>query len=112
MSNSNNYFLQMEQQRKDSGESQEKLRSQLHKAQEGVKGVSKDLKEIKQQVAAAKEEKETLQAEQQQLIKERTKLELTKQDLADEVTGDNNSKVLVTYTSFIIFWHAYYVPIL
>lgn len=84
---------QMEQQRKDSGESQDKLRSKLQKAQENAKQASRDLKEAKQKVAAAKEEKETLQAEQQQLIKERTKLEFTKQDLTDEVTGDNNSKV-------------------
>ncbi|KAF4526025.1 hypothetical protein B566_EDAN000818 [Ephemera danica] len=69
-----------------SGESQDKLRTQLQKALEGVKAASRDLKEVKQKVAAAKEEKETLQAEQQQLLKEKTKLELTKQDLADEET--------------------------
>jgi structural maintenance of chromosome 3 (chondroitin sulfate proteoglycan 6) len=83
----------MEQQRKDSGESQEKLRNKLQKAQEMGKQAGRDLKEAKQKVSAAKDEKETLQAEQQQLLKEKTKLELTKQDLMDEVNGDKNSKV-------------------
>ncbi|XP_065334483.1 structural maintenance of chromosomes protein 3 [Cloeon dipterum] len=83
---------EMEQQRKNSGESQEKLRTKLQKAQENAKMAMKELKEVKQKVSACKEEKETCQAETQQLIKERTKLELTKQDLTDEVTGDNNSK--------------------
>lgn len=85
----------MEQQRKDSGESQDKLRNKLQKAQENGKQAARDLKEAKQKVAAGKDEKETLQAEQQQLLKERTKLELTKQDLMDEVNGDQNSKVII-----------------
>jgi chromosome segregation ATPase len=83
----------MEQQRKNSGESQEKLRNKLQKSQENAKLAMKELKDVKQKVSACKEEKETYQAESQQMIKEKTKLELTKQDLTDEVTGDNNSKV-------------------
>jgi len=83
----------MEQQRKNSGESQEKLRTKLQKSQENAKMAMKELKDVKQKVGACKEEKETYQAESQQLSKERTKLELTKQDLNDEVTGDNNSQV-------------------
>jgi structural maintenance of chromosome 3 (chondroitin sulfate proteoglycan 6) len=87
------FLLQMEQQRKNSGESQEKLRNKLQKSQENAKLAMKELKDVKQKVSACKEEKETYQAESQQMIKEKTKLELTKQDLTDEVTGDNNSKV-------------------
>jgi len=86
--------VQMEQQRKNSGESQEKLRTKLQKSQENAKMAMKELKEV----GACKEEKETYQAESQQLIKERTKLELTKQDLTDEVTGDNNSKVSFVFS--------------
>jgi len=78
---------------KNSGESRIKVRTKLQKSQENAKIAMKELKEVKQEVGACKEEKETHQAESQQLVKERTKLELTKQDLNDEVTGDNNSKV-------------------
>lgn len=40
-----------------------------------------------------KEEKETLSLEQQELIKQKTKLDFAIKDLSDEVDGDNNSKV-------------------
>lgn len=39
-----------------------------------------------------KEERDTFNMEQQQLLKEKTKLEFTIKDLADEVQGDNKSK--------------------
>lgn len=43
-------------------------------------------------MATAKDEKSVLAAEQQQLLREKTKLDLTIQDLTDEVQGDNKSK--------------------
>lgn len=39
-----------------------------------------------------KEERDTYNMEQQQLLKEKNKLEFTIKDLADEVQGDNKSK--------------------
>jgi structural maintenance of chromosome 3 (chondroitin sulfate proteoglycan 6) len=48
-------------------------------------------------VQTHKEERDTLSAEQQQLLKEKTKLELIIKDLSDEVLGDNTSKVMVCY---------------
>ena len=44
-------------------------------------------------VGAAKEERDAYNAENQQLLKDRTRLELTIRDLSDEVMGDNKSKV-------------------
>ncbi|XP_071448386.1 structural maintenance of chromosomes protein 3 [Hetaerina americana] len=82
----------MEKQRKTSGDEQERYRSLLQKAQESAKQASKEVKELKGKVQTAKEERDTLSAEQQQMFKERTKLELTIKDLLDEVLGDNKSK--------------------
>lgn len=44
-------------------------------------------------MAAAREEKDILSTEQQQLLREKTKLELAIKDLTDDVDGDNKSKV-------------------
>merc|ERR1711874_143161 len=49
-------------------------------------------KEIKTKNSQAKEERDTFNMEQQQLLKEKNKLEFTIKDLADEVQGDNKSK--------------------
>lgn len=51
------------------------------------------LKEARKDVAAAREEKDILSTEQQQLLREKTKLELAIKDLTDDVDGDNKSKV-------------------
>ncbi|XP_042878826.1 structural maintenance of chromosomes protein 3-like isoform X3 [Penaeus japonicus] len=82
----------MENQRKNSGAEQEKLRQQLQKAQDAIKTSSKEMKDIKQKLGQVKEERDTYNMEQQQLLKEKTKLEFTIKDLADEVQGDNKSK--------------------
>lgn len=47
---------------------------------------------IEEFLSQVKEEKDTYSMEQQQLLKEKTKLEFTIKDLADEVQGDNKSK--------------------
>lgn len=51
------------------------------------------LKKARKDVAAAREEKDILSTEQQQLLREKTKLELAIKDLTDDVDGDNKSKV-------------------
>ena len=65
----------------------------LTKAQDNIKSWSKDLKDCKQKLNSVKEERDTLNAEHQQLLKDKTKLELQIKDLTDEVYGDNKSKV-------------------
>lgn len=72
---------------------QKKLAAELKTAQDAAKGAAKKLKETKRDVQVAKEERETLSVEQQQLLKDKTKLELTIKDLTDEVQGDDKSKV-------------------
>merc|ERR1712042_304874 len=57
----------MENQRKNSGGEQEKLRQALQKVQETIKTVSKDMKEIKTKCSQAKEERDTFNMEQQLL---------------------------------------------
>lgn len=74
-------------------EDQKKLTGELKSAQESAKSAARKLKDAKKEVQLAKEEKETLNLEQQQLLKDKTKLELTIKDLSDEVQGDDKSKV-------------------
>lgn len=52
----------------------------------------RELRDLKHRSQASREERDTLNAEQQQLLKEKSKLELTIKDLSDEVKGDNQSK--------------------
>ncbi|XP_069679641.1 structural maintenance of chromosomes protein 3 isoform X2 [Periplaneta americana] len=83
----------MEAARKNSGEEQKKYSNELKAAQENIRTAARRLKEAKKMVQTHKEERDTLSAEQQQLLKEKTKLELTIKDLSDEVLGDNTSKL-------------------
>lgn len=83
----------MEEKLSNFDEDQKKLSNELKTAQEGAKSIARKLKEAKKEVQMAKEEKETLNVEQQQLFKDKTKLELTIKDLSDEVMGDDRSKV-------------------
>ena len=52
------------------------------------------MKDFKVKEASAKEERDTLNSELQQLTKEKTKSEFVIKDLKDEVKGDNKSKVM------------------
>lgn len=82
----------MEKQRKMSGEEQKKYSSEQKYAQEKIRMAIRNLKEAKKVVQTLKEERDTLSADQQLLLKEKTKLELIIKDLSDEVMGDNTSK--------------------
>ncbi|KDR15942.1 hypothetical protein L798_09869, partial [Zootermopsis nevadensis] len=79
--------------RKNSGEEQKKYSNELKTAQENIRSAARRLKDAKKMVQTHKEERDTLSAEQQQLLKEKTKLELINKDLSDEVLGDNTSKL-------------------
>lgn len=65
-------------------------------AQDKIKFIVKSLKDIKKEVASCKEERDVLSAEQQQILREKTKLDLQIRDLQDEVQGDNTSKVILS----------------
>lgn len=79
-------------QRRTAGDKQKQFNGEVQKAQEKSKGIQKQLKEAKRDVAAAKDDKSVLITEQQQLLREKAKLDLTIVDLTDEVQGDNKSK--------------------
>lgn len=66
--------------------------SRFQEAQEAAKATSREVKDFKVKESAAKEERDTLNSELQQLTKEKTKLEFVIKDLKDEVSGDNKSK--------------------
>jgi structural maintenance of chromosome 3 (chondroitin sulfate proteoglycan 6) len=84
--------LQLEKQRNESGNEQEKLALNLKKAQDNIKTLTKKTKETKKELTSLKEERDILNNDQQHLIKEKAKLDLTIKDLSEEVQGDNKSK--------------------
>uniref|UniRef100_A0A182MHM9 Structural maintenance of chromosomes protein n=1 Tax=Anopheles culicifacies TaxID=139723 RepID=A0A182MHM9_9DIPT len=83
---------ELDTQRKSSGDKQMLLTQEIQKAQERLKNAQKALKDAKKDVVTAKDEKSVLATEHQQLLREKTKLDLTISDLSDEVQGDNKSK--------------------
>lgn len=84
-------------------EEQKKLASKVKDASDQAKIAAKHLREAKRDVHVTKEEKETLSLEQQELIKQKTKLDFTIKDLTDEVDGDNTSKVKFNYILHLKF---------
>jgi len=79
-------------------EEQKRLASKVKDASDQAKTAAKHLRDAKREVHATKEDKDTLSLEQQELIKQKTKLEFTIKDLSDEVDGDNTSKVKLTFS--------------
>lgn len=59
---------------------------------ENIKIFTKKTKETKKELTTLKEERDILNNDNQHLIKEKAKLDLTIKDLSEEVQGDNNSK--------------------
>ncbi|XP_017783970.1 PREDICTED: structural maintenance of chromosomes protein 3-like [Nicrophorus vespilloides] len=82
----------LEKQRGESGSEQEKLAANLKKAQDQIKTLSRKLKETKKGLSSMKDERDILNTDNQYLIKEKAKLDLTIKDLSEEVQGDNKSK--------------------
>lgn len=83
---------ELETQRKSTGDKQKEFNKEVQESQDKVKQIQKALKEARKDVSLSKDEKSVLLTEQQQLLREKTKLDLTIVDLTDEVQGDNKSK--------------------
>ncbi|XP_013173489.1 PREDICTED: structural maintenance of chromosomes protein 3 [Papilio xuthus] len=83
---------ELEKMRSNSGKEQQHYADLVREAQDHVREANRKLKEARKDVAAAREEKDILSTEQQQLLREKTKLELGIKDLTDDVDGDNKSK--------------------
>ncbi|XP_060876657.1 structural maintenance of chromosomes protein 3-like [Metopolophium dirhodum] len=73
-------------------EEQKRLTAKVKEAAHETKKSTKHLRDAKRLVHSVKEDKDTLNLEQQELIKQKTKLDFTIKDLTDEVQGDNNSR--------------------
>lgn len=73
-------------------EEQKRLTAKVKEAAYEAKKSTKHLRDAKRLVHSVKEDKDTLNLEQQELIKQKTKLDFTIKDLTDEVQGDNNSR--------------------
>ncbi|KAL5235232.1 hypothetical protein ACI65C_002642 [Semiaphis heraclei] len=73
-------------------EEQKRLTAKVKEAAHEAKKSTKHLREAKRLVHSVKEDKDTLNLEQQELIKQKTKLDFIIKDLTDEVQGDNNSR--------------------
>lgn len=71
---------------------QKRLTAKVKEAAHEVKKATKHMRDAKRLVHSVKEDKDTLNLEQQELIKQKTKLDFTIKDLTDEVQGDNNSR--------------------
>ncbi|KAK4336958.1 hypothetical protein RND71_043408 [Anisodus tanguticus] len=82
----------LENRRETSSVVTEKLRENLQVLVDKVKDLSKNLREIKTKVQTNKEDKDALQNDHSNFLKEKTRLELRLRDLTDEVEGDANSK--------------------
>lgn len=83
---------ELEALRKTSGDKQKEFNKEVQESQDKVKSIQKSLKEARKEVNSAKDEKSVLMTEQQQILREKAKLDLTIVDLTDEVQGDNKSK--------------------
>ncbi|XP_044737873.1 structural maintenance of chromosomes protein 3 [Chrysoperla carnea] len=83
---------ELENSRKSSGEEQHRYTEELKKAIENIRLYTRKVKDSKKELTQIKDERDTLTAKHQQLIKDKTKLDLTIKDLSDEVVGDNKSK--------------------
>ncbi|XP_062536383.1 structural maintenance of chromosomes protein 3 [Armigeres subalbatus] len=88
---------ELEHQRKSSGDKQKLFTQEIQTAQDKIKNAQKSLKDAKKDVTTTKDEKSVLTTEHQQLLREKTKLDLTISDLTDEVQGDNKSKERAEY---------------
>nr|XP_036227960.1 structural maintenance of chromosomes protein 3 isoform X1 [Bactrocera oleae] len=82
----------LNEQKKSSVDKKKIYNIEIQKAQENIKEIQKRLKDAKKDVISTKEERSVLLTEQQQLLREKTKLDLIIIDLNDEVQGDNKSK--------------------
>uniref|UniRef100_A0A6G1S406 Structural maintenance of chromosomes protein n=1 Tax=Aceria tosichella TaxID=561515 RepID=A0A6G1S406_9ACAR len=83
---------ELEDKRESSASTAERLREQLTKLSEHIKDANREVRDLRTRVGTQREEKENLQQEHANYLKEKTRLELHIKDLVDEVEGDSDSK--------------------
>ncbi|KAI8792516.1 structural maintenance of chromosomes protein 3, partial [Biomphalaria glabrata] len=83
---------ELQSKRDNSGANSTALRDELTAANDKVKTINKDLKELKARMQAALEEKDSLSAEYQELTKKNSKLELSIRDIIEDQKGNQNQR--------------------
>jgi len=78
--------------RDNSGAASGALRDELTAANDRVKTINKELKELKGRMQATLEEKDSISSESQELTKKNSKLELSIRDIVDEQRGNKSTK--------------------
>lgn len=83
---------ELENMRKSSGDKQKEFNKEIQDAQDKLKALHRSFKEARRNVELFRDEKSVLNTEQQQLLREKAKLDLAIGDLTEEVQGDNKTK--------------------
>ncbi|WAR22164.1 SMC3-like protein [Mya arenaria] len=83
---------ELQDKRDNSGAQSQRYRDLAQAANDKVKAINKDLRELKTRMQTVFDEKEQLQSENQELTKQKAKLELTIKDIQDDLEGDKKAK--------------------
>lgn len=79
---------ELQDKRDNSGAESQKLRDLQQSANDKVKAINKDLRDLKARMQTVFDEKEALQTENQELTKQKAKLELTIKDMQEDLEGE------------------------
>ncbi|XP_053407291.1 structural maintenance of chromosomes protein 3-like [Mercenaria mercenaria] len=83
---------ELQEKRDNSGAQSQKFRDLQQAANDKVKSINKDLRDLKTRMQTVFDEKEQLQTENQELTKQKAKLELLIKDIQDDLEGDAKAK--------------------
>lgn len=83
---------ELQDKRDNSGAQTQKYRDLQQAANDKVKSIQKDLKDLKTRTQTVHEEKDMLQTENQESTKDKAKLELTIKDMQEDLEGDAKTK--------------------
>ncbi|XP_060076543.1 structural maintenance of chromosomes protein 3-like [Ylistrum balloti] len=82
----------LQEKRETSGVQTQKLRDSQQNANDKVKAINKDLRELKTRMQTILDEKEQIASENQDLTKRKAKLELNIKDILDDLEGDKKAR--------------------
>ncbi|KAL3863460.1 hypothetical protein ACJMK2_005214 [Sinanodonta woodiana] len=83
---------ELQEKRENSGLQSQKLRDLQQAANDKVKSINKELKDLKSRMQAIMDEKDLMSSENQELTKRKAKLELNIKDIQDELEGDDKAR--------------------
>ena len=83
---------ELQEKRDNSGAQSQKLRDLQQAANDKVKAINKEIRDLKARMQTLFDEKEQMQTENQDLTKRKAKLELTIKDIQEDLEGDAKAK--------------------